>query len=79
MSKKDSTLEYRVVDLKELKRCTISGVVDYERNFYKDGKYPYVTFVEKFRAKYSIPVAELRSFLNEIKEKNKFVTREVIR
>ena len=53
-----------------LKKCTISGVVDYEDNFYKDGKYPYATFVENFRAKHRIPVEELRTFCERLKEMN---------
>ena len=52
----------------ELKKCTISGVVDFEKNFYKEGKYPYATFVENFRAKHNIPVAELRVFCENIKQ-----------
>ena len=51
----------------ELKKCTISGVVDFERNFYKNGTYPYATFVEKFRSKYNIPVDDLRFFCSKVK------------
>ena len=55
----------------ELKKCTISGVVDFERNFYKNGKYPYATFVENFRAKHNIPVEDLRSFCSKVTEMRK--------
>jgi hypothetical protein len=54
-----------------LKKCTVSGVVDYEKNFYKEGKYPYATFVENFRAKHRIPVEELRSFCDKLGEMHK--------
>jgi len=61
----------------ELKKCTISGVVDYKDNFYKNGTYPYMTFVEKFRSKYSIPVDELRLFCDEIKEVNRLELEKI--
>lgn len=47
---------------REIKVCTITGVSGYKEEFYKDGKYPYATFAEAFRAKHKIPVAELRRF-----------------
>ena len=47
---------------RELKSCTITGVMAYRDEFYKSGMYPYITFAEAFRAKYRIPVAELRKF-----------------
>ncbi len=61
----------------ELKKCTISGVVDYESNFYKNGTYPYATFVEKFRSKYNIPVDELRFFCNEIRDINRLELEKI--
>ena len=61
----------------ELKKCTISGVVDYERNFYKEGKYPYATFVENFRAKNRIPVDELRSFCEKLREMSKLELEKI--
>ena len=54
-----------------LKKCTVSGVVDYEKNFYKEGKYPYATFVENFRAKHRIHVEELRTFCEKIEYMHK--------
>ncbi len=47
---------------REIKTCTVSGVIAFKDEFYKSGKYPYVPFVEAFRAKHKIPVAELRRF-----------------
>tara|TARA_B110000879_G_scaffold17839_1_gene21669 strand:- start:205 stop:402 length:198 start_codon:yes stop_codon:yes gene_type:complete len=57
--------------MSELKKCTISGIIDLEENFHKEGKYPYVKFVERFRARYQIPVKELRGFLNDVSEHQK--------
>ena len=57
--------------MKKVKQCSITGIVGYEEDFYKDGKYPYASFVELFRAKYKIPVKELRSFVSEINEKQR--------
>ena len=54
--------------MRELKKCTISGIIDLQGNFHKGGKYPYVKFVEQFRAKHQIPVKELRSFLKDVSE-----------
>lgn len=51
---------------REIKVCTISGVAAYKEEFYKGGKYPYITFVEAFRAKHKIPVAELREFCMKV-------------
>ncbi len=28
----------------ELKKCTISGVIDFEKSFYKEGKYQWFKF-----------------------------------
>ena len=63
----------------DLKRCTISGVVDFEKNFYKEGKYPYATFVENFRAKYKIPVEDLRSFCDKLTHMNKLELSKLLR
>ena len=52
-----------------LKRCTITGLVDDKETFYKEGEYPYMTFVELFRSKFSIPVPELREFVNQYKSR----------
>jgi hypothetical protein len=54
--------------MSELKKCTISGIIDLQENFHKGGLHPYVKFVEQFRAKHQIPVKELRSFLKDVSE-----------
>ena len=57
--------------MSELKKCTISGIIDFDNNFHKGGLYPYVKFVEQFRARHQIPVKELRTFLNEVNKSQK--------
>ncbi len=57
--------------MSELKKCTISGIIDLEENFHIRGLHPYVKFVEQFRAKHQIPVKELRAFLKDVSEHQK--------
>ena len=57
--------------MSELKKCTISGIIDLDENFHKGGLHPYVKFVEQFRARHQIPVKDLRSFLYEVNEAQK--------
>jgi len=65
--------------MSKLKRCTISGVVDFEKNFYKNGKYPYATFVENFRAKHMIPVEDLRAFCEAVSHMKDLELEKIMR
>lgn len=51
-------------------KCSITGVRLTEEDTYNiNSGCPYSNFAEKFRAKHKIPVADLREFVDTLKEK----------